>query len=99
MLSSTADGHKLPLYVVIKCKTLPKGEELPRNIMVRCHKEGWMNEDLILDWLKSEWCRRPSARLPFPSILVLDAFRCHLVESVKKLLHDCGTDDIANTAS
>lgn len=51
-----------------------------------------MNEDLVLHWIKSVWCRRPGALLSFPSILVLDAFRCHLAESVKKLLRDCGTE-------
>lgn len=35
ILACTADGHKLPPCVVFKRKTLPKGEELPRNI-VRC---------------------------------------------------------------
>uniref|UniRef100_A0A131XQ93 Putative pogo transposable element n=1 Tax=Hyalomma excavatum TaxID=257692 RepID=A0A131XQ93_9ACAR len=92
MLSCTADGHKHPPYVVFKRKTMPKGEELPKNVIVRCQDKGWMNEDLVLDWIKSVWCRRPGALLSFPSILVLDAFRCHLADSVKKLLRDCGTE-------
>lgn len=100
MLSCTADGHKLPPYVVLKRKTLAKGEDLPRNVIMRCHEKGWMNEVLVLDWIKSMWCRRPGPLLYFPSTLVLDAFRCHLAESVKKLLRDChlGWDDIATSA-
>ncbi|KAL1448368.1 hypothetical protein MTO96_044087, partial [Rhipicephalus appendiculatus] len=41
MLSCTADGHKLPPYVVFKLKTLPKGEKFPRNIVIRCQDKGW----------------------------------------------------------
>lgn len=52
MLSCTADGHKHPPCVVFKCKTMPKGEEMPRNVFARCHKKGWMNKDLVLDWIK-----------------------------------------------
>lgn len=90
MLSCTADGRKLPPYVVFKRKTLPK-DNFPKNVLVRCQEKGWMDEALVLDWVKSVWCRRPGALLSFPSILVLDAFRCHLAESVKKLLRESGT--------
>ncbi|KAH7954563.1 hypothetical protein HPB49_019900 [Dermacentor silvarum] len=55
-------------------------------------EEGWINEDLVLDWLKSMGCRRPSALFRFPSILVMDAFRGHLADSVKRLLRDSGTE-------
>lgn len=92
MLGCTADGRKLPPYVVFKRKTLPKNEKFPRSVIVRCQDKGWMDETLVLDWVKSVWCRRPGALLSFPSILVLDAFRCHLVESVKRLLRESGTE-------
>lgn len=51
-----------------------------------------MNKDLVIDWVKSVWCRRPGALLLFPSILMLDVFRCHLSDSVKRLLRDSGTE-------
>ncbi|KAM7298547.1 Pogo transposable element with KRAB domain [Ixodes scapularis] len=92
MLGCTADRRKLPPYVVFKRKTLPKNEKFPRSVIVRCQDKGWMDETLVLDWVKSVWCRRPGALLSFPSILVLDAFRCHLVESVKRLLRESGTE-------
>ncbi|KAL1419890.1 hypothetical protein MTO96_004643 [Rhipicephalus appendiculatus] len=57
MLSCTADGHKLPPYVVFKRKTLPKGEKFPRNVVVRCQDKGWMDESLVLDWIKVATCR------------------------------------------
>lgn len=92
MLSCTADGRKLPPYVVFKRKTLPKGEKFPKNVVVRCQDKGWMDESLVLDWIKSVWCRRPGALLGLPSMLVLDAFRCHLADSVKRLLRDSRTE-------
>lgn len=92
MLSCTADGRKLPPYVVFKRKTLPKGEKFPKNVVIRCQDKGWMDESLVLDWIKSVWCRRPGALLGFPSMLVLDAFRCHLADSVKRLLRDSRTE-------
>lgn len=45
-----------------------------------------MTEELVLDWVKSVWCRRPGALLARRSMLVLDAFRGHLTEGVKKLI-------------
>ncbi|KAM7313400.1 Pogo ele1 orf1-h 1e-40-j 4 [Ixodes scapularis] len=68
MLGCTADGRKLPPYVVFKRKTLPKNEKFPKSVIVRCQDKGWMDETLVLDWVKSVWCRRPGALLSFPSI-------------------------------
>ncbi|KAM7309619.1 tigger transposable element-derived protein 6-like [Ixodes scapularis] len=51
MLSCTADGRKLPPYVVFKRKTLPKGEKFPKNVVIRCQDKGWMDESLVLDWI------------------------------------------------
>ncbi|EEC16950.1 POGO family transposase, putative [Ixodes scapularis] len=48
--------------------------------------KGWMDESLVQDWIKSVRCRRPGALLGFPSMLVLDVFRCHLADSVRRLL-------------
>ncbi|KAM7289069.1 uncharacterized protein ISCGN_029206 [Ixodes scapularis] len=92
MLSCTADGRKLPPYVVFKRKTLPKGEKFPKNVVIRCQDKGWMDESLVLDWIKSVCCRRPRALLGFPSMLALDTFQCHLADSVKRLLRDSRTE-------
>ncbi|KAH7948926.1 hypothetical protein HPB49_003564 [Dermacentor silvarum] len=46
----------------------------------------------LQELLKSVWRRRPGVLLSFPSILVLDAFRGHLADSVKKLLRDSGNE-------
>lgn len=88
MLCVTADGHKLPPYIILKRKLVPKptknSETFPSGVIVRAQVKGWMTEDLMVDWLRCVWARRPGAIRQLPSMLSLDAFRGHLTESVKK---------------
>lgn len=83
MLCITADGRKLPPYLILKRKTLPKGEPFPKDVAVRCQAQGWMTSELMVDWLKTVWLRRPGALFHLPSMLVLDSFRGHITEEVK----------------
>jgi len=46
MLAITADGGKLPPYVIFK--TLPK-EKFPPGMHVRVQENGWMDQDLVND--------------------------------------------------
>lgn len=85
MLAITADGHKLPPYVVLKRKTLPK-EKLPQGVIVRAQEKGWMEEKLVIDWIETVWNRRPGALLKKKHLLVLDSFKAHLTERVKEKL-------------
>ena len=59
MLVVTADGGKLPLYVILKCKTMPK-ENFPKGLVIWCQENGWMTTKLMMDWLASlesqTWC-------------------------------------------
>jgi hypothetical protein len=89
MLACTADGGKLPPYVVFKRKTMPK---LPfqKGIIVQVHEKGWFDDRITKDWLRV-WQRRPGAGLT-RSMLVLDAFRCHRSDNVKLLLNNSRTD-------
>jgi hypothetical protein len=77
----TADGRKLPPYVVFKRKTMPK---LPfqKGIIVQVHEKGWFDDRITKDWLQRVWQRRPGAGL-IRSMLVLDAFRCYRSDNVK----------------
>lgn len=90
MLACLADGHKLPPYIIFRRKTVPK-ETFPRNVIVRSQEKGWMESSLVLDWIKTVWCRRPGALLHPSSILVLDSFRGHLTSEVKKKLAETET--------
>ena len=47
-----------------------------------------MNNELMIDWLKTVWLRRPGALRKLPSILVMDAFKGHLTDDVKNLLRE-----------
>ena len=88
MLACTADGGKLPPFIIFKRKTMPK-EEFPPGVIVRNHEKGWMDEALTVDWIKSVWGKRP--RADKKSLLVLDAFRCHKTDKTKRALKQKNT--------
>jgi hypothetical protein len=46
MLTVLADGTKLPPYVILNGKTMPK-EQLPIGLIVRCQCNGWMTNELM----------------------------------------------------
>lgn len=94
MLAITADGRKLPPYIIFKRKTIPKGVQFPRGIHVRVQTKGWMDFPLMVDWIKTVWNVRPGALLKQPAMLVLDSFRGHLVNEVKQLLKDNKTQQV-----
>jgi hypothetical protein len=74
ILAVLADGRKLPPYVILNRKNMPK-EQLPIGIIVRCQPKGLMTSDLIKDWLLVVWNRRAGALLRKWGMLVLDAFK------------------------
>jgi hypothetical protein len=45
-----------------------------------------MDQDLVKDWVDKVWDRRPGALHRQKAMLVLDSFRGHLNEDVKKKL-------------
>uniref|UniRef100_A0A224YXZ2 Pogo ele1 orf1-h 1e-40-j 4 n=1 Tax=Rhipicephalus zambeziensis TaxID=60191 RepID=A0A224YXZ2_9ACAR len=92
MLCCTADGHKLPPYIVFKRKTLPAKEAFPRKVIVRANENGWMTSAMVEEWLNVVWRRRPGALLCKHSLLVLDSYRGHLTDSVKAALAEMNTD-------
>jgi len=92
MLAATVDGRKLPPLLILKRKPLPKSEAFPKDIIVRVQEKGWMTEELMLEWLKIVWGHRPRAFLNQPSMLVLDAFKGHLTDSLKNQLRKMKTE-------
>lgn len=76
------DGHKLKPYLILKWKTLPAGIAFPKDVLVRVHLKGWMDVDLMIDWIDDVWEKRPSADLGVCAMLVLDSFRCHVNDHV-----------------
>ena len=53
MLSMTADGNKLPPYVLFKCKTIPNIKSA--GIGTRANEKGWMDKTLLVDWITRVW--------------------------------------------
>jgi hypothetical protein len=58
MLAISADGRKLPPYIIFKRKTIPKGKFL-LGIHVRVQENGWMDTAMIQDWIKTVWNKMP----------------------------------------
>jgi hypothetical protein len=61
MLCITADGHKLPPYIILNRKAIPKNEMFPKDVTVHAQKNGWTTVDFMEDWEKNVWERRPGA--------------------------------------
>jgi hypothetical protein len=49
MLCIMVDGRKLPLYVILKRKTVPIMNV--KRIFIRAKEKGWMNISPVLDWI------------------------------------------------
>lgn len=60
MLCVASDGHKLLPYGILSRKTIRKNEMLLKTL-VCIHKNEWITANLIEDWTKNIWQRRPRA--------------------------------------
>ena len=91
VLAAMADGRKLHPYVVFK--RVRQIAELDREpgIIVAYSKNGWMNENLTKDWVKRGWGTLSFGR----RLLVWDAYKCHLVDSVKDVLDKQTKSDVS----
>lgn len=86
MLCVTADGHKLPPYLILNRKLVPKNENFPKDVIIRAQKNGWMTGEIMEDWAKSVWNKRPGALRNPRNMLVMDAFKGHLTDPLKNKL-------------
>ena len=71
VLAAMADGRKIKPYVVFKgVRQIP---ELSRvaGVVVAYSRNGWMNEDLTIDWIKRAWGGLTFSR----RLLVWDAYK------------------------
>lgn len=92
MLCITADGHKLPPYLILNRKTIPKNETFPKDVIVCAQKNGWMTSEMMDNWIDVIWNRRPGALRNPCNILVIDAFKGHTSEQIKKKLQNKNCD-------
>ncbi|GBB92419.1 hypothetical protein RclHR1_00200052 [Rhizophagus clarus] len=90
ILACMANGTKLPAVCIFKLKNVPK-EKFPNSIYIRANKKGWVNEQEMLWWVENVWTSRnwfDNSR----SMLVLDSFHGHIVDSVKNRLVEKNTN-------
>ena len=91
VLAVPADGHKLTPMVIFKRKTIPK-EKFPANILVRANAKGWINGELMEDWMKNVFLKRPSeffAKTPKEKcLLIYDSCTAHLTPEVKTVVEN-----------
>jgi len=80
-----ADGSKLPPVIIFKLKNIPRGT-FPDGIFVRANEMIW--------WVENVWSKRTNdnSLLNPRSLLVLDSFRGHLVDSVKQKFNEAATN-------
>ncbi len=71
-----------PPIVIFKLKNIPRGN-FPSGVIVRANPTGWMNENEMLYWIENVWVKRAERFSNPQSLLVLDSFSAHVVDSVK----------------
>ncbi|XP_015441642.2 pogo transposable element with KRAB domain [Pteropus alecto] len=91
MLGVLADGRKLPPYIVLRGTYIPPGK-FPSGMEIRCHRYGWMTEDLMQDWLEVVWRRRAGALPEQRGLLIVNGFRGHATDAVKSSMASMDTD-------
>ena len=81
-LAAKADGTKMPPYIVITRKKFPAELSNISGVVVACSDNGWMNDDLTIDWVNRVWGNFGFGK----RFLVWDSFKCHLSDQVKDAL-------------
>ena len=92
ILGCMADSSKLSPVIIFKLKNKSR-EEFPNNVFIRTNKKDWVNEEKMIWWINNIWFKKSSDQLSNPkSLLILDSFREHLVNSVKERLNEIHTN-------
>ena len=84
-LTAKADGTKLKPFIVFpgaKRETKQLNEEFKNKCFVASSIDGWMNEDLTLDWVQGVLGKFSFTR----RMLAWDSFRCHVMDTIKEEL-------------
>jgi hypothetical protein len=84
VLTYMADRTKLSPLIIFILKNIPRGN-FPPEVIVQANPKGWMNESEMFYWIENIWVKCALTLLSNPqSLLVLDSFSAHIVDSVKK---------------
>jgi hypothetical protein len=91
MLCITTNGNKLPPYVILNRRTMPK-ENFCKDIIVQVQKNAWMTSELMEDWLGCVWECRPGELSKPQSMFAMDAFHGHLSVRIRNKLRNKNND-------
>ena len=89
ILACMADGSKLPPMCIFKLKNKPR-DLFPDDVHVRVNEKGWCNENEMKYWIENVWSVRQTSAPR--SLLILDSFRGHLINTVKSAFEKQNTD-------
>lgn len=90
VLCVTADGEKLPPYIIFKRKTLPKGT-FPKSVVVSANEKATMNSAETQLWADKIWNKRKNSFFIRKSLLMIDAAPGHRTDDVKDKFKKTGT--------
>lgn len=89
VLTVMADGAKLPPMIIFKRVTMPREKfPPPSQCVVQVNRKGWMNQQIMDEWVQKCWRKRPGSLFSPDSLLVMDSMATHKTEETKKLLKD-----------
>ena len=78
--------------VIFKRRTLPK-EKFPAGVIVKANPQGWMDEEMMSDWLREVYVKRPDGFFrKSPSLLIYDSMRADLIDAVKAKVKKTNSD-------
>lgn len=89
VLTCMADGAKLPPVIIFKLVNVPR-QTFPAGVIIRANPSGWMNSNEMLWWIENVWNRR--GRTDPRSLLVLDSFKGHIEDTVKRRFFEKNTN-------
>jgi len=89
MLAVSASGKVLPTFVIFKGKRPLKDIKAPSDVIVPVQEKAWVDESIMLKWVDDSLRAYTNRNR---TLLVMDSFRCHLMESVKKRLRKANAE-------
>ena len=78
--------------VIFKRKILPK-EKCLVSVIIKANPKGWMDKEMMSDWLREVYIKRPDGFFHTSSSLLLyDSMRAHLTDIVKAQVKKTNSD-------
>ena len=89
MLAVSASGDVLPTFVIFKGKRPLKDIKAPKDVTVLVQQKAWVDESVMLRWVDDSLRAYTNRNR---TLLVMDSFRCHLMDSIKKRLRKANAE-------